>query len=210
LKHRAGTSPPELLRTQTSQHTNTSSTSDPWWIFTTLNLIWNIKYRYDFKILELIFVSRRFGILLLSMLLSIAFTLVDILAVTPALRIGGLNPFWKISLIFKCLTDTIILDDFKTCLDKLSAYKRDQLRGQLHDRSLAVERKSHREARVHSGATMDAFELAKDPHAIHVETQLQIVPEERRSVEPSSCSTSELVNQDDNIARGTGYAQCYV
>lgn len=29
------------------------------------------------------------------------------------------NPYWKLALVFKCLTDMIILDDFKTCLDKL-------------------------------------------------------------------------------------------
>ena len=30
-----------------------------------------------------------------------------------------INPFWKLSLVFKCLTDTIVLDDFKTELKRL-------------------------------------------------------------------------------------------
>lgn len=35
----------------------------------------------------------------------------------------GLNPFWKLAFIFKCLTDSIVLDDFKTALDRLVLYK---------------------------------------------------------------------------------------
>lgn len=105
--------------------------SDPWWIFTCINLLWNIKYRYGFTFVELINVSPRFGILLLSMCLSIGFIIVDILSVTSAIGIGladGINPFWKFSFIFKCFTDTIILDDFKTVLDKLWQYKVDRMR----------------------------------------------------------------------------------
>src|SRR5579871_4384263 len=100
--------------------------SDPWWIFTTLNLFWNIKRRYDFGFVELIKVSPRFGVLLLSMCLSIGFIIVDILSVTPVLTVGlpdGINPFWKFAFIFKCFTDTIILDDFKTALDILKKHK---------------------------------------------------------------------------------------
>ncbi|KAG4257765.1 hypothetical protein FPRO04_10004 [Fusarium proliferatum] len=93
---------------------------DPWWIFTALNLFWNIKYRYEFKPLELIRISPRFGLLLLSMSLSIIFIIVDLLSVTPVIPIGYINPFWKFAFIFKCFTDTIVLDDFKTALDKLS------------------------------------------------------------------------------------------
>lgn len=105
---------------------------DPWWIFTTINLFWNIKRRYDFGVVELIRVSPRFGILLLSMCLSIGFIVVDILSVTPVLTVGlpdGINPFWKFAFIFKCFTDTIILDDFKTALDRLKEYKLQKLGG---------------------------------------------------------------------------------
>ena len=69
--------------------------------------------------MELIWASPRFGVLLLSMSLSIAFVVVDVLSVTPVLDMGGINPFWKFAFVFKCLTDTILLDDFKTVLDKL-------------------------------------------------------------------------------------------
>ncbi|KAB5550826.1 hypothetical protein GE09DRAFT_1173975 [Coniochaeta sp. 2T2.1] len=96
---------------------------DPWWVFTTVNLFWNIKYRYQFGFVEIVRVSPRFGILLLSMSLSLVFIMVDLLSVTPVLAIGGINPFWKFAFVFKCLTDTIILDDFKTALDKLSRHK---------------------------------------------------------------------------------------
>ncbi|KAI1008434.1 hypothetical protein LB504_001995 [Fusarium proliferatum] len=99
---------------------------DPWWIFTAINLFWNIKYRYEFKPLELIRISPRFGLLLLSMSLSIIFIIVDLLSVTPVIPIGYINPFWKFAFIFKCFTDTIVLDDFKTALDKLSRYKMDR------------------------------------------------------------------------------------
>lgn len=60
------------------------------------------------------------------MSLSIIFITVDILSVTPVIPIGYINPFWKFAFIFKCFTDTIILDDFKTALDKLSRYKMNQ------------------------------------------------------------------------------------
>lgn len=64
------------------------------------------------------------------MCLSIGFIIVDILSVTPVLSVGlpdGINPFWKFAFVFKCFTDTIILDDFKTALDKLKQYKLEKL-----------------------------------------------------------------------------------
>ena len=57
------------------------------------------------------------------MSLSIAFIILDVLSVTPVLDIGGINPFWKFAFVFKCMTDTIFLDDFKTVLDKLWEHK---------------------------------------------------------------------------------------
>ncbi|GFF60697.1 hypothetical protein IFM51744_10453, partial [Aspergillus udagawae] len=78
--------------------------------------------------------------MLLSMGISIAFTIVDTCAVLGAYPLGfptGIEPFWKVgprllrrpaglvlirlqlAFIFKCLSDTIILDDFKTILDRL-------------------------------------------------------------------------------------------
>jgi len=103
---------------------------DPPWIFTTISLFWNIRRRYDFAVIELIRVSPRFGVLLGAMCLSIVFIIVDIISVTGALASSspqGINPYWKLAFIFKCLTDTIILDDFKTALDRLSAYRRQRI-----------------------------------------------------------------------------------
>ena len=41
-----------------------------------------------------------------------------------------INPFWKLSLVFKCLTDSILLDDFKTELKRLGNHRlqRDEAR----------------------------------------------------------------------------------
>jgi hypothetical protein len=80
----------------------------------------------------LIRISPRFGILLAAMLLSIAFTILDILAVTDALKKdlpAGIDPFWELAFVFKLLTDSVILDDFKTALDRLHAFKISSLSG---------------------------------------------------------------------------------
>ncbi|KAK4540974.1 hypothetical protein LTR36_008482 [Oleoguttula mirabilis] len=110
---------------------------DPWWIFTVINLVWNIKTKYDFGILELMRVSPRFAILLGAMVLSICFIIIDILAVTHVLPTGsmpdGINPFWKLAFVFKCLTDTIILDDFKTALDRLTQHRLERMGSVLSD-----------------------------------------------------------------------------
>jgi len=110
---------------------------DPWWIFTVLSLFYNIKSRYEFSYTELIRVSPRFGVLLFAMIMSICFIILDILSVTKALNGPGLpdgiNPFWKLAFVFKCLTDTIILDDFKTALDKLKAYRMQNMNSVLSD-----------------------------------------------------------------------------
>lgn len=65
-----------------------------------------------------------------AMLLSIVFIVVDVLSVTGALSSSlpvGINPFWKLNFVFKCLTDAVILDDFKTALDRLRAFKMSRL-----------------------------------------------------------------------------------
>jgi hypothetical protein len=121
--------------------------SDPWWIFTTVNLFWNIVRRYEFGIIELIRVSPRFAVLLASMSLSVGFIIVDILSVTEVFKSSlpeGINPFWKLAFIFKCFTDTIILDDFKTALDKLKQYKLERLgTGTMHSDELASPNVAH-------------------------------------------------------------------
>ncbi|CAI7638304.1 unnamed protein product [Penicillium pancosmium] len=99
---------------------------DPWWVLTGLCLFWTIKREYNFKLWELIVVSPRFGVMLASMILSIAFIVVDTCSVLNAFSGSdlptGVEPFWKLSFIFKCLCDTVILDDFKTALDRLRTY----------------------------------------------------------------------------------------
>lgn len=99
--------------------------SDPWWIYTTCSLLYNIRTRYEFKYFELMHISPRFGVMLVAMILSIIFTILDVLFVTDAVQSAlpvGINPFWKLAFVFKLLTDTVILDDFKTALDKLCAF----------------------------------------------------------------------------------------
>ncbi|KAF2199986.1 hypothetical protein GQ43DRAFT_374914 [Delitschia confertaspora ATCC 74209] len=111
---------------------------DPWWIYTTVSLFYNIKVRYEMKLFDIIKISPRFGIMLGAMLLSLVFIVLDICAVTGALRSAlpvGLNPFWKLSFVFKCLTDSVILDDFKTALDRLRAFKISRLGSFSQDNS---------------------------------------------------------------------------
>ncbi|KAH7117746.1 hypothetical protein B0J11DRAFT_442119 [Dendryphion nanum] len=99
---------------------------DPWWIFTTVALFWTIKTQYEMSLKEIIRISPRFGIMLGAMLISIAFIILDICSVTGAFSSSlpvGINPFWKLAFVFKCLTDSVILDDFKTALDRLRAFK---------------------------------------------------------------------------------------
>jgi hypothetical protein len=99
---------------------------DPWWIFTTVALFWTIKKEYEMSLKEIISISPRFGVMLLAMVLSIIFIVLDICSVTNAFKSTlpvGINPFWKLSFVFKCLTDSVVLDDFKTALDRLRAFK---------------------------------------------------------------------------------------
>ena len=100
--------------------------SDPWWIFTTCSLFYNIKTRYELTFSEIFRISPRFVVMLLAMVLSTCFMVIDIMAVTGVFSSTlplGVNPYWKLSFVFKCLTDSVILDDFKTALDRLRAFK---------------------------------------------------------------------------------------
>ncbi|KAI9675369.1 MAG: hypothetical protein M1817_001273 [Caeruleum heppii] len=106
---------------------------DPWWIFTTCDLIYIIKREYNFGLFELIRASPRFGVLILSMFLSIVFLVTDV-AVTAA-HVGGpsgINPYWKLALVFKCAADALFLDDFKKVLDVLITHTLGKMGGAVH------------------------------------------------------------------------------
>ncbi|PMD41840.1 hypothetical protein L207DRAFT_543769 [Hyaloscypha variabilis F] len=127
---------------------------DPWWVYTTCCLLYNIRIRYNFGYFELMRISPRFAIMFLAMILSIIFTIIDICAVTDTLSAAlpiGINPFWKLAFVFKLLTDSVILDDFKTALDKLSHYNLSRIEEQMGEnwasgKNIAI----HRERRKSS------------------------------------------------------------
>lgn len=103
---------------------------DPWWVLAACILIYNIKTRYDLSVTQIVRISPRFAVMLGAMIISICFIVLDVLSVTSALKSAlpvGINPFWKLSFVFKCLTDSVVLDDFKTALDRLRAYKLSRL-----------------------------------------------------------------------------------
>lgn len=110
---------------------------DPWWVAGCGKLLWVIKSHYNLSLKEVVTVSPRFAVMLACMAISIACVILDILSVTDVLADAlpiGVNPFWKLALVFKCLTDTVILDDFKTALDRLWAFRRTSLAGpRAHD-----------------------------------------------------------------------------
>ena len=112
---------------------------DPWWIFTTCRLVFIIKRDYFQSLKELIRTSPRFGVLIFCMWLSICFLIVDIIVTAAGVsRNIGINPYWrvrshfslvvsgvtddfpKLALVFKCASDTIFLDDFKSVLDTIT------------------------------------------------------------------------------------------
>ncbi|EUC49124.1 hypothetical protein COCMIDRAFT_85357 [Bipolaris oryzae ATCC 44560] len=97
---------------------------DPWWIFTTWKLINAIKKTYTFSLWTLIKINRRFSVMLACMILSISFVIID--AAISAAKLSassGINPYWRFALVFKCASDTIFLDDFKSMLDDIIAQK---------------------------------------------------------------------------------------
>lgn len=99
---------------------------DPWWIAAALFLMYNIKTKYDLSLAQICSISPRFAVMLVAMTLSIIFIVLDVCSVTGAFAsvlTTGINPFWKLSFVFKCLTDCVVLDDFKTALDRLRAFK---------------------------------------------------------------------------------------
>ena len=92
-----------------------------------LPLFYIVSKCYNVKIWKMIRKAPRFGILLAAIILAMAFTTMDIAAsIFPRLSpTDGINPYWKLALIFKALTDNIMLDDFKSVLQRLGAMKLD-------------------------------------------------------------------------------------
>ncbi|KAF3011467.1 hypothetical protein E8E14_005030 [Neopestalotiopsis sp. 37M] len=93
---------------------------DPWWIFMTWKLIQTIGNTYGFTLRELIKINARFATMLGCMFVSIAFILADVIVTFRHLMVSGINPYWRLALVFKCAADTLFLDDFKTVLDQIS------------------------------------------------------------------------------------------
>lgn len=81
---------------------------DPWWVFTCLVLFHVVQKCYGTGVIELVKRSPRFGILLAAIILSLTFTTLDIASSIHDFlgTTDGINPWWKLSLVFKCLTDT--------------------------------------------------------------------------------------------------------
>lgn len=125
---------------------------DPWWIFSCLTLFHVIRRGYSLKFFKLIGRSPRFAIMLVAIFLAIIFTIVDILSSIisglsgtdgyipvfsashhMANNCGRINPYWKLALVFKCLTDNILLDDFKSVLQRLGDLKEEGSTAMLPD-----------------------------------------------------------------------------
>ena len=73
-----------------------------------MNLIYNIKKKYNMSLKTLIRTSPRFGIMLVSMAISIVFLIVDVLS--TVIRFGavvGINPYWKV-----CLSLPLCLESY--------------------------------------------------------------------------------------------------
>lgn len=125
---------------------------DPWWIFAAVYLIYSIKTKYDLSMTQIMRISPRFAVMLVAMALSIIFIVLDVCSVTEAFQSVlpvGINPFWKLSFVFKCLTDSVVLDDFKTALDRLRAFKISRL-GSFAMDNADRRNKEHQDAVVES------------------------------------------------------------
>ncbi|KAG9204934.1 hypothetical protein G6514_009390 [Epicoccum nigrum] len=134
---------------------------DPWWIFTTWKLVDAIKKTYGFKILTLCRINSRFGIMLLCMLLSIAFLITDVLITALHLSASaGINPYWRFALVFKCASDTIFLDDFKSVLDAIVYRKFSSASVNGHVRRESAVGSHDGRKRSHSGGEGEYIECA--------------------------------------------------
>jgi hypothetical protein len=118
---------------------------------------------YSFGIVELVIVAPRFGIILVSMCLSIIFMIVETCSVLHMFNAAdlptGIQPFWKLSFVFKCLCDTVILDDFKTALDQIRSHRFQ--RPIPTDEDSLCRHRSPRQAEMEAG-----FDLGPSPKVV--------------------------------------------
>ncbi|KAH6698093.1 hypothetical protein BKA61DRAFT_622631 [Leptodontidium sp. MPI-SDFR-AT-0119] len=171
---------------------------DPWWVYTTCCLLYNIRTRYNFGLFELMRFSPRFAVMLIAMILSLIFTIIDICAVTGRLSASipiGINPFWKLAFVFKLLTDSVILDDFKTALDKLSARNISRIEVQWardwatakpavehRERPLTFRRSSPNETKI-SGGVSEQSDLLEHGPGIAVKREIKVNHHSARKAE---------------------------
>ncbi|KAH7176118.1 hypothetical protein EDB81DRAFT_634016 [Dactylonectria macrodidyma] len=108
---------------------------DPWWIFSCFTLFHVIRKSYSLNFFKLVGPSPRFLIMLAAIFLAITFTIMDMLSsvISGLSGTDGINPYWKLALVFKCLTDNILLDDFKSVLQRLFDLNADQTTTMLLD-----------------------------------------------------------------------------
>lgn len=139
---------------------------DPWWIAAAVFLMYNIKTKYDLTLTQIVRISPRFAVMLGAMVLSIIFIILDVCSVTDAFKSVlpvGINPFWKLSFVFKCLTDSVVLDDFKTALDRLRAFKISRLG------SFAIDTTDRRN-KEHQDAITNANNWSEPPPNVPIST----------------------------------------
>lgn len=173
---------------------------DPWWIAAAVFLFYNIKTKYDLTAVQIVQISPRFAVMLLAMCLSIIFIVLDVLSVTEAFQSVlpvGINPFWKLSFVFKCLTDCVVLDDFKTALDRLRAFKISRLG------SFAIDNSDHR-SKEHRDMLNDTNQWA-DPPPGQPLTSLPDIPMAMNNKAPvwdrSNGSTSHVEQSKPDVVR---------
>ncbi|RMZ76014.1 hypothetical protein DV738_g5167, partial [Chaetothyriales sp. CBS 135597] len=155
---------------------------DPWWIITTVALMYNIKTKYELTIAQIVRISPRFAVMLGSMFLSVCFIILDVLSVTAAFKSTlpvGINPFWKLAFVFKCLTDAVVLDDFKTALDRLRAFKVSRLGSFAIDANTA-QAKEHRQAVMNANGWGDPPTESQTPLPVSTLPPMPTTPEAER------------------------------
>lgn len=73
---------------------------EPWWIFTSIYLVYVIHRCYRFTFFQLVRLSSRFCMLMIAILFSVGFIITDIVDAATNPSYGGRNPFWKVCSIF--------------------------------------------------------------------------------------------------------------